>query len=462
MKTQLFHIDPFDRYMVAVIAVILLAIGAVVVYGDHVGVEILEVGPADGQQTGTNVEIKITFDQAMDKGSVQARFRVKPAVEGSFRWRSTTLIFTPDPVLRPGETYTVTLKQGAKSITGRSLKEDLRWSFSTRAAIARVYYLSPANVVDRSLWAVGIEDPTPHKVFSAPYGIFDFEPAPNGLEIAVTAYGRGNLTTNLWMIDADGSSPRQLLDCAPGACGRPAWSPDSKLIAYERQTLSDAGGLAPSRVWLLDVGTGQTAPIFEDSQVLGYQATWAPTGRIVSFYDSNASGIRIINLETQETQIVQTQLSERWSFSPDGKILSYTDLRLEGRFYYAQLWTVELGSSEAERRTMLAVSEEDQEPVWSPDGQWVAFRRRRVNGPVSNGWQVMLYNSTTQEIRQLTNDTDYTSRNMRWYPDSRWMVFQRYSLVATSAQAEIWIYDMATDEVRPLAADAFNPRWLTS
>lgn len=465
MSAKLFRIDPFDRYMLVVIAVIVLATALVVLNGDHVGVNIVEVEPVDHAHTGTNVEIKITFDQLMDQDSVREHFSIEPNVEGTFRWRNTTMTFTPREPLHPGGTYTIDLKDGAKSVTGRNLQADYRWSFSTRPAIAMAYYLSPANVAERSLWAVSLDDPTPRQVFASQFGVYDFEPSPNNAQIAITLYGGDSATTNLWLIDADGSNPRQILDCSPGVCGRPAWSPDGKLIAYERQIPTDLGALAPSRIWLLDTETGATAPVYEDSQVLGYQAIWSPVGRVLSFYDSNITAIRIIDLENRATQSIETQLSERWSFSADGKSLSYSDLRLEDRFYYAELWSVELWNPDAERHPLLEVQQEDQEPVWSPDGQWMAFRRREIDG-ATNGWQIMLYNATTGEIQQLTNDADYTSRLMRWNATSQMVVFQRYSLLPPNQTdpprplAEIWLYDMTTQEVRVLAVDAFNPYWV--
>lgn len=463
---KLFTLDPFDRYILSVIGILVVLIVGIVLYGDHVGVHVVEVEPSE-VETGVNTEILISFDQPMDTESVRGNFVIEPVVDGTFRWRNTTLIFSPREPLIAGKSYRFGVKAGAKSFTGRELKETLMWRFSTRETIAMVYYLSPANVANRTLWGVLPSENEPFVVFSPAYGVFDFEPSPTGGQIAVTVYGESNMTTDLWLINPDGSQPELLLDCSPGACGRPVWSPDGRLMAYERQTPTDTGALAPSRIWLLDMDTRETAPIFADSQILGYQATWGMTGRILSFYDSNTTSIRVINLDTQESQQVETQLSERWSFSPDNQWLAYTDLRLDDNFYYAQLWQVELWNPDAKRELIVAEPQEDQEPVWSPDGEWVAFRRREIEGSVGNGWQVMLYHPASQAIKTITNDEAYTSRNLRWSADSQSLIFQRYNLLPPADNepvrpiAEVWFYDLQTDEVRLLANDGFNPRWVT-
>ncbi|NDJ85409.1 MAG: hypothetical protein GYB66_05955 [Chloroflexi bacterium] len=459
MSQQRRFIDSFDRYMLSVIGVLLLAVAGVVLYGDHVGAKVIEATPRpNATEVPVSTRIEVVFDQVMDQETVEQRFEVDPQVTGAFRWRGARLIFTPDENLEYGTVYTVTIRSGAKANTGHTLKEPYRWSFTTQSYVA--YYLSPANVVDRSLWAIDLASETPRLVFDTEYGIFDFEPAPDGTQLALTIYGEENLSANIWLIDPDGSNPRELINCEPGACGRPSWSPDGRLLAYERQERATTGGMGPSRVWLYDMETGETAPAFEDSQVLGYWATWAPAGRILSFYDSNINGIQVVNLDTQDIRVIETELPEHWSFSPDGTALAFTDLRREEQWYYAQIWQARVVGDSRTREPLLDNPQEDQEPMWSPDGDYLAFRRRAVDGDQGSGWQVMLYHPTSGALEQLTSGTNYTSRNLRWHPNGDYLLFQRYNLNVSNAQAEIWIYNHASGDVRMLAADAFNAKWL--
>ncbi|MCB9437216.1 MAG: Ig-like domain-containing protein [Anaerolineales bacterium] len=443
--------------MLAVIAIIAVAIAALVLYGDHVGVTIISVTPEASTTVSIDAAIQINFDQPMNQDSVRAHFVTEPKVEGAFRWTSGTLTFVPDPPLNPGQRYTFTIEAGAKAITGHRLKQDYQWTFFTRAPVA--FYLSPANVVDRSLWAVSMTNTTPVEIYASADGILDFEPSPDSSMIAVTVYGEEELTADVWLINPDGSNPRQLTDCAPGACGRPVWSPDGRLIAYEYQARTEVGAIAPSRIWLVDVETGETAPVYEDNQVLGYWATWGPEGRVISFYDSNVTGIRIVNLETQDEIIIETQLPDAWSFARDGQSLLYSDLRQEDQRYLSQLWVARLSGDNVGRETFLDNPQEDQEAAWSPDGQWVAFRRRLLDGSQGLGWQLVLYNPTTGELRQATNDSGYTSRNIQWHPSGDLIVFQRYNL-NVGYSAEIWAYQLSTNQLYLLATDAFNGKWL--
>lgn len=453
-----FEFSKFDRYMLTVIVVIVATIAGLILLGDQIGVAILEFNPAHNARVSTNTELMITFDQPMDRESAEDHFLIDPSVEGSFRWRGATLDFVPRRPLQPGQTYIYGIEKGARSASGRQLDNTIRRGFSTRWPT--MYYLSPANVTDASLWALDLENGSTREIYSTSFGIFDFATSPDGTQIAVTVYGDENATADIWLIEADGSNPRQLTDCAPGACGRPVWSPDGNLLAYERQNRADTGGLGPSRVWVLDMNTDETVPVFEDSQVLGYWAAWGPVGNVLSFYDSNITGIRIIDLDSGVARIVGSELPDHWAFTPDGQTLLYTDLRNEGNWYYSQILRVNLDSdSNDEAQPLLENPQEDQQPVMAPDGEWLAFRRRLIDGSHSGGWHIALYHFQTGDIIPLIVGEDFTCRDARWFPGGGMLLFQCYDITGGFARSDIWVYSTTTQQFDLVASDASMGHW---
>ncbi len=75
--------------------------------------------PANGLGAiGINNQLKITFDQEVDKKSAEEKFSIEPSIEGVFSWARNTLIFTPAKSLAYGTKYTLSLKEGVKSIMG--------------------------------------------------------------------------------------------------------------------------------------------------------------------------------------------------------------------------------------------------------------------------------------------------------------------------------------------------------
>lgn len=450
--------DKFDQYMLAIIGVIVLLLGGLVVLGDQIGVEVTSFTPTDGAEVANVTEIRITFDQAIDRDSAESRFTLVPSVAGEFRWRGgNTMIFRPDAPLMPGQRYDVRLSAGVRSLTGRVMDERVSWSFSTQTVTVQVYYLNPAQASRQGLWAINPDGSNPRPIFTPENGVFSYAPSPDGSQVAVTVLTENAAAADIWLISADGSTVRQLTECEPGVCGQAAWSPNGDLLAYAKQTPNEVGSLSPSRVWVWDLATDETAVVFEDNQVLGFYPIWNPNGNVLTFYDSNATAIRIIDFTTGDIRLIETQLPERWSFAPTGDIMAYSDLRSDDGWYYPQLISVTL-AGDPERAPILNNPEQDQEPLYSPDGQWIVFRRRLIDGG-SNGSELMLYNVNDGSLRQITTDDNYTNSNVEWRPDSTQIVFQRYLLRTAEFVPEVWLYDLQSEELRLLVTNASGAKW---
>ena len=95
------------------------------------------------------------------------------------------------------------------------------------------------------------------------------------------------------------------------------------------------------------------------------------------------------------------------SISPDGKQIAFS--------YMGDLWIVSVDGGKATRLTNHVAYE--REPIWSPDGQWLAFTSNRLGNN-----DIFLMKATGGTPRQLTfhsgNDvaTDFT-------PDGQWIIF---------------------------------------
>lgn len=446
----------FDRIVLSIIAALVVAIGVVAALGDHVGVPFRELYPADQSAPPATSPIRITFGQEMKRDTVESRFQLDPPVEGAFRWEGSTLIFTPAAPLISGQSYTVSIGESAESQGGRRTRQAISWSFVPRQP--SILFLSPDNGEVRNLWAVTRDTGTERVVFRTEYGIFSFAPSPDGTQIAVTVFAE-DLSTDIWLVTPDGARPGRITDCAPGSCSSPAWSPDGTLLAYERQDASATGSPGPSRIWLFDVHTGETAPVFEDNQVLGFGPSWSPDGSRLAFFDANVQSIRVLDMLGGDTMVLPSQMGEVGSFAPDGSAMVFTDVRQVGAQFHAALWLARFGP-EGSLQPLLEDAEEDQSAVWSPDGQWIAFARRRLDRQTGWGSQLTLYHVQTGEIRVLTDDPDFNNTRFEWSPDSQRILVQRFDLAATNGSRELWVYELADGSFIQLVANAFGGKWM--
>jgi Tol biopolymer transport system component len=289
----------------------------------------VSVTPAEGSAPPVTTSISIDFGQPMDVDSVESRLSISPPVDGVTHWEGTRLVFVPATPLAAGQTYQVTLEAGAVSERGRRLAESFAWTFAPRSI--GFLYLSPADGDVRSLWYRSLDGQEARQVFAPSTGVFDYASSPDSTQVAVAVFDEAAQGVDMWLIDLEEDQPRKIINCAPGLCISPAFSPDGSLIAYERQEPAPDETPGPSRVWLYDVASGETSPVFEDDQVLGVTPSWSDDGGALAFYDANVQGIRVVDLADGSSTIIPSLLGETGDFSPDGSQMVYTDIRRVGR-----------------------------------------------------------------------------------------------------------------------------------
>ncbi len=88
--------------------------------------------PEPGADLEPGDAITLTFDQAMDRASVEAAFAITPTISGNLRWRDArTLTFAPGTSLERDARYRVTVGASAKNAAGLQVAEPIAFDLST-------------------------------------------------------------------------------------------------------------------------------------------------------------------------------------------------------------------------------------------------------------------------------------------------------------------------------------------
>jgi Tol biopolymer transport system component len=293
--------------------------------------------------------------------------------------------------------------------------------------------------------------------------------------------GRYMLLTNwepqvfdLRLLSADGRH-WQRLTTNQGDHQLPAWSPDGQQIAF----VANRDG--PYQVYRLDAAcilqtaTCQAEPLRPEPGRTGVHAPtwggpkWSPDGKRLAFLQrfntgdtalflADWRGGRAARLNPRQREIAA------FAWSPDSRRIAYVAQRgHEGRTSMGVI-TVNCDDSssgcQADDQDVLLSNVKYANPVWSPDGRWLAFEIIQASG-----WDIFVMDTAClsatancpASVRQLTRDSIYNF-SPAWSPDSQQIVF------VSNRAGKYALYGMSPDGTgqRRLTfgeRDAFLPAW---
>lgn len=458
----------FDRAVWIVAAVVIALIGVTIVLGDRVGVTLDSVSPLGTARSTSRILIR--FSEPMDRATVEPRFRLEPPVRGAITWTSTTMQFRPAEALQPGATYTAILEAGAQSTTGRAVLSEYRFSFTVQPL--RVAYLAPADNIPQNIWLVTTDaNPTAQQLTFSPSGIYDYAVSPDGSRVAFAETNTSTGTTDIKILDLETGSLEQVTNCVDASCTSPVWRPDGLSIAYERVDYNTGIanlGSSPRRVWLIDLSTmpATTRPLFNDSQLLGFDPQWSADGARIAVFDPGTAAILVYDFNTGSIIGVPSRAGSSGALSPDGRRLVYPEIPIiDGVSVRPFMRLVELDTGS---QTDLSTPDdpfEDTRAVWHPDGVRLAIARRYLDDRYTRGYQIVLLNTQTGALEQLTDDPRYANQFFWFDPTGERLLIQRFPELDANMQPnstgrpEIWALDLATRTMTLLASNAYLPRW---
>jgi TolB protein len=447
----------FDLAVWAVLGALVLSLAGLTAAGAAAGVRVVATAPADGGIAGGRAAVSLTFGEPMQPETVEARFRIEPAVEGSLRWQGERLLFVPTQPLQPAVEYTARVEAGAVAASGRTLEGEIVWTFTVRPPY--VVYLAPA-FGPHELWRrpEGERAGPPERLTDTDGAVIDYALAPDGASIVYTRFNDLG-GADLWLLP-EGQAAVRLVDCGGDRCTAPAFSPDGRWIAYSREerAVDGSGRPAPPRVWTVAAAGGASAPLFQDSQVLGFSPSWSPDGARLAFFDGNLGAIRVVALDGGAEEILPTQMGLVGSWSPDGARMLFPVMNLGG-----PQPTVELHAADLAGRAIRRVLGPDSGwgdfsvPVWSPDGAWILIGLQTPGGgPARQAW---IMRPDGSEARALLDDPAFSYGGLQWDPAGGTVAFQRFRLNAAEARPEVLVLDLASGVQRLIAEDAWMPGW---
>jgi Tol biopolymer transport system component len=243
--------------------------------------------------------------------------------------------------------------------------------------------------------------------------------SPDGTRIAFTR--RQTSDSGIYVMNADGSSQIKLTN---GSDAFPAWSPDGTRIAFTRWQTSD------SAIYVINADGSDQTILTDESGINSYEPVWSPTGtkiaytRVVANQDGYLSPFQydtyVIDADgknrTRLTDFTYGSTEPVWS--PDGNKIAFVSLELA--------WELNAGSiyvMNSDGTNPISISEESlsgcSSPTWSPDGTKIAFAGFAKGRP---GSEIFVTNSDGGNRIRLTNNM-VTDLLPQWSPDGTRIAF---------------------------------------
>ncbi len=114
----------------------------------------------------------------------------------------------------------------------------------------------------------------------------------------------------------------------------------------------------------------------------------------------------------------------KYAFSPDSRILAYVSSPEKNiaASTNTDIYLLPIGSKEAVNIT-LANNAWDGSPVFSPDGNYIAYRTHVIPGYEADRFRIAIYDIKALQSQTLTEAFDYTTDDISWSSDSRSIYF---------------------------------------
>jgi TolB protein len=273
-------------------------------------------------------------------------------------------------------------------------------------------------------------------------------PGRNGL-IAFVAHTYSGFGEGIAVIRPDGRGLRKLTHDSRDRA--PAWSPDGRLLAFERAGriyVMKADGMGLHRL-------GSRPP-------RGHEPAWSPDGRRIAFVTKDSLlVVRADGGGVRRLYRIKAGAVAGPAWSPDGRSIAFS---LVGEDVCGQGSLAVIGQGGRGLRyvtlasgcpaSIVAPGDEadvdDSDPDWSPDGARIVFTRHVWLCESCD--QDAIFSSTVDgsDVRWVTTDTSFESARPSWSPDQKRLVAETSDGIA--------ILDMAGERLR-IVDHGTEPAW---